>query len=81
MNIATLHYYYPTKEALIGAFAEYLGGIFINTHAPAVPSTGRIGLDHLRQEFADSAFYLSEHKDLMTIMGGACVAFSTRPGR
>jgi AcrR family transcriptional regulator len=69
VNIATLHYYYPTKEALIGAFAQYLGEIFINTHAPAVPSTGRGGLDRLRQEFADSAFYLSEHQDLMTVMG------------
>jgi TetR/AcrR family transcriptional regulator, regulator of cefoperazone and chloramphenicol sensitivity len=69
VNIATLHYYYPTKEALIGAFAHYLGGIFANTHAPAVPSTGHGGLDRLRQEFADSAFYLSERKDLMTVMG------------
>ncbi|HLK58948.1 MAG TPA: TetR/AcrR family transcriptional regulator [Chthonomonadaceae bacterium] len=69
VNIATLHYYYPTKEALIAAFALYLGGIFANTHAPPVPSTGRDGLDRLRQEFADAAFYLAEHKDLMTVMG------------
>src|SRR6202043_2545107 len=69
VNIATLHYYYPTKEALIEAFAEYLSGIFIRTHAPALPSTGRGGLDRLRQEFADAAFYLSEHQDLMTVMG------------
>lgn len=69
VNIATLHYYYPTKENLIEAFAAYLGQIFINLHAPPVPSTGRRGLDRLRQEFADSAFYLSEHQDLMAVMG------------
>jgi AcrR family transcriptional regulator len=69
VNIATLHYYYPTKEALIGAFAQYLGGIFVSAHAPAVPSTGRGGLDRLRQEFADAAYYMAEHKDLMTVMG------------
>jgi AcrR family transcriptional regulator len=69
VNIATLHYYYPTKEALIAAFAQYLGGIFVRTHAPALPSTGRGGLDRLRQEFADAAFYMQEHKDLMTVMG------------
>ena len=69
VNIATLHYYYPTKEALIGAFAQFLGGIFVRPHAPPVPSTGYGGLDRLRQEFADSAFYLSEHRDLITVMG------------
>ena len=69
VNIATLHYYYPTKEALIGAFAQYLGEIFMRTHASAVPSTGRGGLDRLRQEFADAAYYMAELKDLMTVMG------------
>src|SRR5579871_5072123 len=69
VNIATLHYYYPTKAALIEAFAYYLGEIFQRTHAPAVPSTGRGGLDRLRQEFADAAYYLAEQKDLMTVMG------------
>jgi AcrR family transcriptional regulator len=69
VNVATLHYYYPTKEALIGAFAQYLGAIFVSTHAPPPPSTGHDGLDRLRQEFADSEFYLSHHQDLMTVMG------------
>jgi len=68
VNVATLHYYFPTKEALIGALAEYLGGIFMSTHAPPGPSTGRHGLDMLRQEFADSAYYMTEQKDLMAVM-------------
>jgi AcrR family transcriptional regulator len=69
VNVATLHYYYPTKEALIEAFVQYLSEIFIHTHAPALPSTRRDGLDRLRQEFADTAFYLAEHQDLMTVIG------------
>jgi AcrR family transcriptional regulator len=69
VNVATLHYYYPTKERLIEAFSLYLSEIFIHTHAPAVPATGRPGLDRLRQEFADTVFYLTEHQDLMTVIG------------
>src|SRR5580658_7557820 len=46
VNVATLHYYFPTKEALIWSLAEDLGGIFATVHAPAVPPSGRISLDN-----------------------------------
>ena len=68
VNIATLHYYYPTKEELIGDFALYLGELFQSTHAPPVPSTGRPGLDRLRQEFADAAFLLTDRQDLLVVL-------------
>jgi TetR/AcrR family transcriptional regulator, regulator of cefoperazone and chloramphenicol sensitivity len=68
VNVATLHYYFPTKEALIWALAEYLGAFFMSTHAPAPPPTWRVGLDRLRQEFADSRFYMTECKDAVTVM-------------
>jgi AcrR family transcriptional regulator len=77
VNIATLHYYFPTKEALIWALAEYIGGIFATTHAPSAQSTGRYGLDRLRQEFADSAYYMSDHPDLIAVMA----EFGQRAGR
>jgi len=40
VNIATLHYYFPTKEALIAGVAEYLASQFIALHAMPVRSTG-----------------------------------------
>src|SRR6516165_8179591 len=55
VNIATLHYYFPTKEALIGGVADYLASQFITLHAPPVPQTA--ALDRLHQEFADACFY------------------------
>jgi AcrR family transcriptional regulator len=43
VNIATLHYYFPTKEALIGGVADYLASQFITLHAPPVAATGKAG--------------------------------------
>src|SRR5262245_1553215 len=53
VNIATLHYYFPTKEALIGGLAEYLSFQFENVHAPAVSPDRSPALNRLHQEFAD----------------------------
>src|SRR5712675_427346 len=61
VNIATLHYYFPTKEALIGAR-------FITLHAPRKPSTGSPALDRLQQEFADARFYRARHPDLAAVL-------------
>jgi AcrR family transcriptional regulator len=56
VNIATLHYYFPTKEALIGGVAQYIAAQFVALHgAPPVPS-GSAALDRLRQEFSDLRF-------------------------
>src|SRR5262249_59342556 len=41
VNIATLHYYFPTKEALIGGGAALLAPQFITPHPPPQPSTRR----------------------------------------
>src|ERR1700682_1010515 len=56
VHIATLHYYFPTNEALHGGGADYLASQFITLHAPPVASTGKAALDRLHQEFADSHF-------------------------
>jgi TetR/AcrR family transcriptional regulator, regulator of cefoperazone and chloramphenicol sensitivity len=68
VNIATLHYYFPTKEALIGGVADLLATQFITLHAPPVAPTGRAALDRLRQEFADAHFYHAKHPDLAAVL-------------
>jgi TetR/AcrR family transcriptional regulator, regulator of cefoperazone and chloramphenicol sensitivity len=68
VNIATLHYYFPTKEALIGGVAEYLASQFITLHAPPVASTGKPALDRLHQEFADAHFYTAERPELFAVL-------------
>jgi AcrR family transcriptional regulator len=68
VNIATLHYYFPTKEALIGGVADYLASQFITQHAPPVASTGKAALDRLHQEFADAHFYSTERPELFAVL-------------
>ena len=68
VNIATLHYYFPTKEALIGGVADFLASRFIMLHAPPVPQTGSAALDRLHQEFADACFYRAEHPELAAVL-------------
>ena len=68
VNIATLHYYFPTKEALIGALAEHLVSLFMSEHAPAVASSGSPALDRLHQEFADARYYRLERPDIFSVI-------------
>jgi len=68
VNIATLHYYFPTKEALIKGLAEYLASLFVGLHAPPVASTGCAALDRLHQEFADARFYRLERPDMLVVI-------------
>ena len=68
VNIATLHYYFPTKQALIEGLAQFLSGIFATLHAPSAPSTGRLALDHLRREFIDAQFYHDRYPELGVVL-------------
>jgi AcrR family transcriptional regulator len=68
VNIATLHYYFPTKEALIAGVAQYLTSMFISLHGPRPEPTGGDALDRLRQEFSDIRFYRAKHPDLLIVM-------------
>jgi AcrR family transcriptional regulator len=68
VNIATLHYYFPTKEALIGGLAEYLSFQFENVHAPAVLPDRSAALNRLHQEFADARYYRLERPDMLTVI-------------
>ena len=68
VNIATLHYYFPTKEALISGVAAFIASQFITLHAPRKPSTGSPALDRLQREFADARFYRARHPDLAAVL-------------
>src|SRR6266851_8371854 len=68
VNVATLHYYFPTKEALIGGVADFLASQFITLHAAPVAHTGSAALERLHQEFADACFYRAEHPELAAVL-------------
>src|SRR5204863_3934861 len=46
INIATLHYYFDTKEALLAAVVEHVTRLFKSFHSPLPP--GATSLDELR---------------------------------
>jgi len=52
INIATLHYHVPTKEALVALVAESLRDDFRN-QSQSRPRAGKSGLEQLRMEFDD----------------------------
>jgi len=60
VNIATLHYYFATKEALVSGVADYISDQFRTTHAPQVYTGAGTPLERLRQEFADVRYYHTE---------------------
>jgi AcrR family transcriptional regulator len=60
INSATLHHYFPTKEALVEGVAEHLERLYQRERAPAHEG-GPAALRRLRQEFADVAFFRREH--------------------
>jgi TetR/AcrR family transcriptional regulator, regulator of cefoperazone and chloramphenicol sensitivity len=68
VNVATLHYYFPTKRDLIAGLAQFLAGTFATLHAPGPPGTGFQALDHLRQEFVDARFYHEHYPELGVVL-------------
>jgi AcrR family transcriptional regulator len=67
VNIATLHYYFPSKQDLIEGLAQFLGAKFVTIHGPAPEPSGYLALDRLRQEFSDGRYY-SEHQPKMLLV-------------
>lgn len=64
VNIATLHYYFPTKEALIGGVVEHAMRLFRST----LPVSGSPG-DQLRGHFAGLRRLVRTEPDLFAVMG------------
>lgn len=67
INIATLHYHVPSKEALIGLVAEYLKAEFV-AQSRAHDREGLSPTELLELEFDDYAELLGEKSSLLTVM-------------
>lgn len=67
VNVATLHYYFPSKQTLVEGVAQFLGARFGLLHGPAPTPSGYRALDRLRQEFSDGLYY-SEHEPKMLLV-------------
>lgn len=67
INVATLHYHVPTKEALIAIVAQSLRADFVSQHM-ARPREGLTPLDVLKLEFADFRETLSESPERFVVM-------------
>ena len=68
VNIATLHYYFPSKQDLIEGLAQLIGAKFVTLHGRPPRPSGLSSLDCLRQEFSDGRFYLKHHPEMLLAM-------------
>lgn len=68
VNIATLHYYFASKQDLIEGLAQFIGAKFITLHGPAPRPTGFAALNRLRQEFSDVRYYLQHQPEMLLVM-------------
>lgn len=68
VNVATLHYYFPTKQVLVEGVAQFLSAHFALLHGAPPTPTGYPALDRLRQEFADGRYYLEHEPGMVMVM-------------
>lgn len=74
VNIATLHYYFPTKEALIGGILEHTMNRFRTTITPSA-SRG----DLLRAHFDGLRRLVRDEPELFAVMGELALRSSRDP--
>jgi AcrR family transcriptional regulator len=67
INNATLHYYYPTKEALIQGVVDLLIGGFATAWTPGPGANPGSALEELRMEFADAEHRLLESPEQIVV--------------
>jgi AcrR family transcriptional regulator len=80
VNVATLHHYFPTKEALVRAVAIRLAALHSVGRAPAVgrdTSGALTAVEELRIEFADARYFRVERPDIAAVW----TEFALRAGR
>ncbi len=68
VNIATLHYYFASKQDLIEGLAQLIGAKFITLHGSSPAPSGFPTLDRLRQEFSDGRYYLLHQPDMLLVL-------------
>ena len=80
INVATLHHYFPTKEALVRAVAIRLAALHSLGRASAVgrDTTGELtAAEELRIEFADARYFRVDRPDIAAVW----TEFALRAGR
>ena len=73
VNIATLHYYFASKEDLIRGVVLYMREQFKGFHAPPPPSAASKPLDYVRQEFADASYQVQEIIETCIVLFEICL--------
>ncbi len=69
VNIATLHYYYPSKEALIRGVLDYIMHQFITLRPQTLEESAELNAaDTLIQEFIDQAYQISKQPQLFIVL-------------
>jgi AcrR family transcriptional regulator len=68
VNIATLHYYFPSKQHLVEGLAQLIGAKFVTLHGRPPRPSGLSALDRLRQEFSDGRLYLKHHPEMLLVL-------------
>jgi AcrR family transcriptional regulator len=67
INIATLHYHVPTKDALVELVAESVRDAFIAQYK-ASPREGMTGTERLHAEFVEFLDTVQNHGELLEVM-------------
>jgi AcrR family transcriptional regulator len=68
VNIATLHYYFPTKEALVQGVVAYLLHQFLNVTAPVLGGSEETPAAQLKQVFLDFQYQLEHEPEIFLVM-------------
>lgn len=73
VNVATLHYYFATKEDLIRGVLEYLQHKFAGRLAPTSTPPPATGLEKFRQEIADDEYLLQHTPEIYIVLFELCM--------
>lgn len=68
VNIATLHYYFSTKEDLIRAVVDRIHGEFKTIHAPGMEDPGLTPLEELRHELLDMRYHMERMPQTYSVL-------------
>jgi AcrR family transcriptional regulator len=68
VNIATLHYYFPSKEDLIRSVVEYLLQQFMTAYMPGSPFGMKTPLEQLRGELAELQYLVQEKPTIFIVL-------------
>jgi AcrR family transcriptional regulator len=68
VNIATLHYYFPSKEDLIRGVVEYLLQQFMTAYLPGSPFEMKTPLEQLRGELAELQYLVQEKPTMFIVL-------------